>query len=148
MTKKTLVIGASTNPNSYSNVAIQRLVANQHEVIALGKKEGEVSGVKILTSKKIVKDIDTVTLYLNKKNQVEYYDYLVELKPQRVLFNPGAENEELEKLLVKNNIAFERACTLVLLGIGAYWFLIWIVLNYIRIKNPKINQINYNFVYP
>jgi len=120
MTKKTLVIGASTNPNSYSNVAIQRLVANQHEVIALGKKEGEVSGVKILTSKKIVKDIDTVTLYLNKKNQVEYYDYLVELKPQRVLFNPGAENEELEKLLVKNNIAFERACTLVLLGIGAY----------------------------
>jgi len=65
-------------------------------------------------------DIDTVTLYLNKKTQVSYYYYIVALNPKRVLFNPGTENPELENLLTKNNIAFEEACTLVLLSTGQY----------------------------
>jgi len=120
MNKKTLVLGASTNPSRYSYLAIQRLIANDYIVRAIGRKEGVVSGVKIHTAKKIFKDIDTITLYINKKNQVDFYDYILEFKPKRVLFNPGTENVELENLLSQNNIAFESACTLVLLGIGEY----------------------------
>ncbi len=120
MNKKTLVLGASTNPSRYSYLAIQRLISNKLEVKALGRKEGEVNSVKIHTVKKIFKNINTITLYLNKKNQVEFYDYILEIKPKRVIFNPGTENVELENLLFKNNIAFEKACTLVLLGIGKY----------------------------
>lgn len=120
MIKKTLVLGASINPDRYSYLAINRLVDNGHEVRAIGIKEGEVSGVKIYTTKKMFRDIDTITLYLNKKNQAEFYDYILKLKPKRVLFNPGTENIELENLLSENNIAFEKACTLVLLGIGEY----------------------------
>lgn len=120
MKKKTLVLGASINPSRYSYLAIQRLIFNKQEIKAIGRKEGEVSGVKIDTTKIIFKDIHTITLYLNKINQVEFYDYIVELNPKRVLFNPGTENVELENLLFKNNIAFEKACTLVLLGIGDY----------------------------
>lgn len=120
MIKKTLVIGASTNPSRYSYLAMQQLIANGHLVIGVGKKEGEVNGVKITASKILYKDVDTVTLYLSKKNQQEFYDYIVSLNPKRVLFNPGTENEELENLLTKHHIAFEQACTLVLLSTGQY----------------------------
>ncbi len=120
MKKKTLVLGASANPNRYSYLAIQQLIVNKQKIKAIGRKEGEVNGVKINTTKKIFKDIHTITLYLNKINQVEFYDYILDLKPKRVLFNPGTENVELEIVLSENNISFERACTLVLLGIDEY----------------------------
>ena len=118
--QKTLVFGASLKPNRYSNYAIQRLVANNHDVVAFGLKEGEVDGVKIDTTLKPYKEIDTVTLYLNAKRQKEYYDYIVNLKPNRVIFNPGTENPEFFQLLKEHNINFEIACTLVLLSTNQY----------------------------
>ena len=117
---KTLVFGASLKPNRYSNYAIQRLVDNDHDVVAFGLKAGEVKGVSIDTSLKAYEDIDTVTLYLNAKRQVAYYDYIIGLKPRRVIFNPGTENPEFFKLLKENNIDFEVACTLVLLSTNQY----------------------------
>ncbi|WJJ96031.1 CoA-binding protein [Algibacter luteus] len=120
MNKPTLVLGASLKPNRYSNYAIQRLVANNIEVKALGVRTGEVSGVTIETEKLPFKNIDTVTLYLNPKRQEEYYDYILALNPRRVIFNPGTENPELYKILKENNIEFEAACTLVLLSTNQY----------------------------
>jgi hypothetical protein len=117
---KTLVFGASLKPNRYSNYAIQRLVANNHEVVAFGLKEGEVEGIKIDTELKPYTDLDTVTLYLNAKRQAAYYDYIIGLKPRRVIFNPGTENPEFFELLSENNINFEIACTLVLLSTNQY----------------------------
>jgi len=118
--KKTLVLGASLNPGRYSNLAINRLVRYGHTVEAVGLKKGEVAGVEISTEKENFEDIDTVTLYLNPKRQVEYYDYIISLKPQRVIFNPGTENPEFYELLRKNNIEIDVACTLVLLGTNQY----------------------------
>jgi hypothetical protein len=88
--------------------------------MAIGNKEGEVSGVKITRENVFFENIDTVTLYINKKNQEIFYDYIIGLNPKRVLFNPGTENKEFQNLLTKHNIAFEEACTLVLLSIGEY----------------------------
>ncbi|MEH6765792.1 MAG: CoA-binding protein [Aequorivita antarctica] len=118
--KNTLVLGASLNPSRYSNLAINRLVNNGHPVEAIGLKKGVVAGVAILTEKEPFEDIDTVTLYLNPKRQVEYYDYIISLKPKRVIFNPGTENPEFYTLLEKHNIESEVACTLVLLGTNQY----------------------------
>ena len=117
---KTLVIGASTHDYRYSNKAIKLLRAHKHEVVAIGRETGEVSGVSIEHDMPVQKDIDTVTLYINPMHQQAYYDKLVELKPRRVIFNPGTENSELEALLEKNGIATEEACTLVLLNTGQY----------------------------
>ena len=99
---KTLVLGASLKPNRYSNYAIQRLMAHDYEVVAIGLKEGIVDGVAIDIELKAYKDIDTVTLYLNAKRQQEYYDYIIGLKPKRVIFNPGTENPEFFQLLKEN----------------------------------------------
>lgn len=120
MKKKTLVIGASLKPQRYSNIAVNRLVKYGHEVKAFGLREGEVAGVKIDTVLLNYKDVDTVTLYLNPKRQEQYYDYIIGLKPNRVIFNPGTENPEFYKLLLDTNIDYEVACTLVLLGTNQY----------------------------
>ncbi|WMI65867.1 CoA-binding protein [Aestuariibaculum sp. YM273] len=120
MNKKTLVLGASLKPGRYSNYAIHKLVEEHIEVVAIGNVTGEVAGVKIDTEKLPHEDIHTVTLYLNPKNQIPYYDYIVSLKPKRVIFNPGTENPELYKILKENDINFETACSLVLLSTNQY----------------------------
>lgn len=118
--KKTLVIGASLNPQRYSNIAINRLVKHDHPVVAIGLKKGNVGSVEIDTEKMPYLDIDTVTLYLNPRRQEDYYDYIIDLKPKRVVFNPGTENPEFIRLLREKNIETEVACTLVLLSTDQY----------------------------
>ena len=120
MKKKTLVIGASTNTARYSNIAINRLVSHQVPTVAIGLREGEVAGVAIKKDKYRFEDVDTVTLYLSPPRQKEYYEYVVSLSPERVIFNPGTENREFYDLLRKNNIEVEVACTLVLLSTDQY----------------------------
>ncbi|MFB9057764.1 CoA-binding protein [Mariniflexile ostreae] len=120
MNKKTLVLGASLKSNRYSNLAIQKLVKNNVEVVAFGLKSGVVAGVDIQTTLLQYNDIHTITLYLNPQRQREYYEHIVSLRPQRVIFNPGTENPELYKLLKENHIAFDGACTLVLLSTDQY----------------------------
>ncbi|SDH60044.1 hypothetical protein SAMN04488062_11088 [Flavobacterium omnivorum] len=118
--KKTLVLGATTKPDRYAFKAISMLVDKGHSVLALGQNAGEVAGVKIQTKAIPLKNIDTVTLYLNPTRQRDYYNYIVEAKPKRVIFNPGTENPEFYQLLKLNDIKVEVACTLVLLTTNQY----------------------------
>lgn len=120
MVKTTLVLGASENPARYSFLAIEKLRNYQHPVIAIGKKTGVVKDVTIITEKPLLENIDTVTLYLNKTHQTEYYDYILSLHPKRIIFNPGTENEELYNLAKRNGIEPLEACTLVMLGTNQY----------------------------
>lgn len=110
-----LVIGASTNPERYSYKAITMLNQHGHRVFAIGNKPGNVDGIEFYTNKVDLNNVDTVTLYINPTLQKNYYDYLLMLKPIRVIFNPGTENEELKQLLSSNHIDTTEACTLVLL---------------------------------
>jgi predicted CoA-binding protein len=118
--KKTMVLGASSNPARYSYLAVQRLRAHDHPVVAIGRRTGHVADVDISKERVQEKDIDTITLYLNPKNQEEYYDYILNLHPKRIIFNPGTENDELIQKARANNIQPVIACTLVLLSTGQY----------------------------
>lgn len=120
MRKKTLVLGASENPNRSSNMAVKRLTEHGHEVVAIGRKDGKIEDVLITKNLQQAEDIDTVTLYLNPANQVEYYDYIKSLHPRRIIFNPGTENPELEKIAENQGIKTIEACTLVMLSTGQY----------------------------
>ncbi|WP_067148722.1 CoA-binding protein [Pseudotamlana agarivorans] len=120
MSKKTLVIGASLKSTRYSYLAVQRLASLQVEVVAFGLKKGVVSGVEIDTELMPYENIHTVTLYLNPTRQKPFYDYIISLKPKRVIFNPGTENPEFYKLLHEAGILYEVACTLVLLSTNQY----------------------------
>ena len=120
MSKKTLILGASTDETRYSNIAAHRLMANGHEIVLVGNKKGAVLGLPIHNDTPDFAYIDTVTLYLNPQRQKDHYDYILGLQPKRIIFNPGTENDEFEQLLKKNDIEALEACTLVLLSIGAY----------------------------
>lgn len=118
--KKTLVLGASDNPERYAYRAAHMLKHHGHEVVPVGIRKGEVAGLAIHTDRPQEPDVDTVTLYVGPQNQPAWYDYILGLQPKRILFNPGTENPELERLAQQRGIETEEACTLVLLSIGQY----------------------------
>jgi predicted CoA-binding protein len=120
MEKKTLVLGGSENPERYGNKAIRALRSKGHPVVSIGSRKGQVLDVDIVTEALPQDGIDTVTLYLNPTNQQPYYDYILSLKPKRIIFNPGTENIALEHLAAEQGIETMEACTLVLLAIGKY----------------------------
>ena len=118
--KKTLILGASANPRRYSYLALDRLRNAGHEVVAIGKKNAVVKDVHIDTELTPYTNVHTVTLYLNPLHQKEYYNYILSLQPTRIIFNPGAENEELYRIATDHAIKAQEACTLVLLSTGQY----------------------------
>lgn len=120
MKNRTLVLGASDNPSRYSYLALQRLQQQQHPIAAIGKRHAFAGDIRIETEKFLWDDIHTVTVYLNPTHQEEYYDYILSLNPERIIFNPGAENSELAKIAANNKIKVMNACTLVLLSTGQY----------------------------
>ena len=119
MSKKVLVVGASENPSRYSNKAMIRLKVNSYEVFAFGNRPGKVMGIEIVTEFPNI-EMDTITLYLNSKNQKQYYNNIINLNPRRIIFNPGAENEELSIIAREKGIEVMNACTLVMLSIGNF----------------------------
>ena len=120
MEKKTLVLGASDNPSRYSYLAVQRLRNHGHPVVAVGRKNTKVADVIIETEQLKFENIDTITLYLNPLHQQEYYDYIFSLNPKRIIFNPGAENDELAEMAKQKGIQPVEACTLVMLSTNQY----------------------------
>ena len=119
---KTIVLGATPNPNRYAYRATELLQQKGIEVIPVGVKKGHCAGLPIKGGVPFIENVHTVTIYLSQKNQQDYYDYILSLHPKRVIFNPGAENAELAQLLHTDNKNTEilNACTLVMLNIGNY----------------------------
>lgn len=120
MNKKTLVLGVSPNPLKYSHKAVKRLIENGIEVHAVGKYGTTVDNLEVKNEPYPIEGIHTIALYLNAQNQKEYYDYILSLKPQRIIFNPGTYNDELIKLASENGIKVVEDCVLVMLRAGDY----------------------------
>ena len=118
--KKTLVLGATPNPDRYAYKAVSQLKKYGHEALPVGIKKGAIEGIIIENQLPKYEDIDTITLYLSPENQKPYYDYILSLKPKRLIFNPGTENPELNTLAIEAGIETEWACTLVMLAVGNY----------------------------
>lgn len=122
MSKKTAILGATTNPSRYAYLAAERLIANDHKIVPIGIKKGEVFGVSILNLRKKpdIKDIDTITMYISSQNQGQWEEYILSLNPKRIIFNPGSENQSLAEKASKKGIEVLNACTLVMLGNDLY----------------------------
>ncbi|MES2800533.1 MAG: CoA-binding protein [Bacteroidota bacterium] len=118
--KTVLVIGASEKVDRYSNKAVKMLIEKGFPVVAFGQRAGKIDAIEIVTDWSVINHIDTVTLYINPSLQEKYYQAIIELKPRRVLFNPGTENRAFVKMLEEVGIETEEACTLVLLSTGVF----------------------------
>lgn len=117
---RTVVIGASPNPGRYSHRATLQLAAFGEEVFPVGIRTGKIGDLNIITTRPIIEDVETVTLYVGPRNQTSWIDYILSLHPKRIIFNPGTENPEFESILRTKNISFEYACTLVMIATGTY----------------------------
>lgn len=117
-----MIIGATPNPSRYAFLAAEMLTQYEHEIVPVGIKSGSVAGHEIndIRKKPAIQGVDTVTLYIGPRHQPEWYDYILSLKPKRIIFNPGTENDEFEKLAEENGIEATEACTLVLLRSRQY----------------------------
>lgn len=118
--KKTLIVGATTNESRYAYKAAEKLTAAGHEIIPFGIKKGEVFGQPIVNDWQAFEDVNTVTMYVGPARQDEYFDKIIAIKPNRVIFNPGTENPIFQDKLSNAGIDFEEACTLVLLSLNDY----------------------------
>lgn len=118
--KKTLVLGASPDPVRFSNKMIKSLVRHGIDAVPLGIRKGEICGLEIISGKPDLKDIHTVSLYLNPEKQKEYLEYLIQLNPERIIFNPGTHNPVLEKLAGENDIKCVFDCALIMISKGNY----------------------------
>jgi len=118
--KKTIVLGASPNPDRFSYKATLALKKNGYEVFPLGIKTGTIGDLQIINDLPVINDIHTVTIYINKTHQKQYFGYILKLKPQRVIFNPGTYNKEFMNLLGLNGIEIVEDCTLVMLSMKSF----------------------------
>ncbi len=115
-----MVIGASLKPWRYSHKAVLALRRQGQRVIAIGLRDGYIDDVKVERELPADVDIDTVTFYLSAERQSAYYEYLMNSKPRRVIFNPGTENPCLANKLSAMGVETLEACTLVMLSAGQY----------------------------
>ena len=117
---KTLVLGATPNPARYAYNAVHQLLNKKIEVVPMGIKEGVIASIPIISVNELQENIHTVSLYVGAARQEEYYDFIINLAPKRVIFNPGTENPQFAQKLNKAGISWENACTLVLLSTTQY----------------------------
>ena len=120
--KKTVLVGASPNQSRYAYLAATMLAEYNHDTVLLGIQKGEIGGNKILNirEKPAIENVDTITLYIGPQRQPEWYDYLLGLKPKRIIFNPGTENEDFENRAEQQGVEVLEACTLVMLRSRQY----------------------------
>ncbi len=120
--KRTLIVGVSEKKHGYATMALERLQQKDHDVVLLGRSSGNLYGIVIhdIRTTPSLKDIHTITLYINPTHQKEWYSYLIGLKPVRIIFNPGTENSEFAQLARENGIEVVYGCTLVMLSVGTY----------------------------
>ena len=120
--KKTVIIGATTDPSRYAYLAARMLTQYNNEIVPIGIKKGDLFGTKILNifDKPKVDDVHTITLYIGPQRQPEWYDYLMSLNPKRIIFNPGTENDVLIRMAEERGIEAVEGCTLVMLRSNQY----------------------------
>ena len=116
----TLILGATPNAERYSFMATALLVEKGYAVYPFGIKKGEILSTPIMNEWPSNEPIDTVTLYLGPSAQEVYYNAIIDLKPRRIIFNPGTENPILNNLAIEKGIETIEACTLVMLKTGQY----------------------------
>lgn len=113
-----VVFGASSNPLRHSNKAVKSLLRHNHKVIPIGFREGIIAGVPIQTGQPELKNIGAILLYVGPQRQPEYYSYLLKLKPEKIVFNPGTENPELQRLAEETGVDVIFGCALVMINAG------------------------------
>jgi len=115
-TQTVVVLGASNKQHRYSYKAIKLLKKYGHNVIPVHPVLADINGLSVVASlSDIHETVDTLSLYVGAERSKLLLNKIIELKPKRVIFNPGTESKKLVKKLLQADIAFIHDCTLIML---------------------------------
>lgn len=118
--RKVLVLGASPNPLRFSYKAVVSLLQKKFTVIPIGLRKGYIGGLEIVTELPVIENVDTLLLYINPGNQKKFYDYIIQINPLTIIFNPGTENFELSKMAEDKGIKVKFDCAINMLDAGEF----------------------------
>jgi uncharacterized protein len=119
--KTVVVLGASRNPERYSNRAVKMLKEQGYHTIPVNPVCDEIEGLKVVSNLTLIEEkVYALSIYLSPKKIKPLIESIISLKPERVIFNPGSESVEIEERLQESGIFYEEACTLVLLSTGQF----------------------------
>ena len=115
------VIGASDKPERYSYQAVKLLQDKGHTVYPVHQRIKLIDGVPVFSSiKEVPASIDTITMYVASDISNLLAKDILDKKPKRIIFNPGAENPQLASQAQVQGIKTLEACTLVKLRSGQF----------------------------
>ncbi|MEO8440345.1 MAG: CoA-binding protein [Spartobacteria bacterium] len=115
------VLGASPKPERYSNQALRLLARMDYRPIPVNPAFEEIEGLPCFPSLGAIGEtVHTATLYLGPGRSTPLIDAIIAAHPQRIIMNPGAENEELATAASSAGIEVVEACTLVMLRTGLF----------------------------
>jgi predicted CoA-binding protein len=115
------VLGASPKPERYANKAMQLLAEHGYHAIPVNPAFKEILGVKCYPSiVDVPGKIDTVSIYLGQARSDPIIDEILNVRPRRIIMNPGAENENLAAKARERGIEVVEGCTLVMLRTGLF----------------------------
>ena len=121
MTKNVAILGASDDPNRFAYKAFQLLTRNGYMPLPVSTSTQEIDGVKTYPHLADIKEkYTTLTMYVRAEISTKIKDEILRARPDRVIFNPGTENPELETALKSQGTHVVNACTLVLLNAGQF----------------------------
>ena len=115
------IIGASEKKHRYAHMAMTALMEHGHDVRLVNPFKETIDGHRCFNAVTDINEkINTVTLYVNPTRLRDHIEEVIQVKPERVIMNPGTEDADMEKRLEDAGIKVSRACTLVLLSSGRF----------------------------
>ena len=115
------VLGASPKSDRYSNQAVRLLASFDYRPIPVNPAFDEIEGLTCFPNLAAIGEpVHTVTIYLGPKRSMPLIYEILAANPQRIIMNPGAENEELAAAASGAGIEVVEGCTLVMLRAGLF----------------------------
>ncbi|MGB8340334.1 MAG: CoA-binding protein [Chthoniobacterales bacterium] len=115
------VLGASPKPDRYSNQAIRLLGRFDYRPIPVNPAYEEIEELTCFPNlAAIAEPVHTITIYLGPARSTPLIEEILAANPQRLIMNPGAENEELAAAASGTGIEVVEGCTLVMLKTGLF----------------------------
>lgn len=111
-----VILGASPKAIRYANMAQHLLMAKGYQITPVHPMLSEIDGLAVVNKlADVPQPVHTLTLYVGSARLEEMVGEILQLRPQRVIFNPGTETQTLQQALEAQGCECVTGCTLVML---------------------------------
>ena len=115
------VLGASPKPARFANQAIRLLQQLGYRITPVHPRFDTIESLPVVHDLSAIREpVDTLTLYVGPALLEPLAAAIADLRPRRVIFNPGTESRLIQQRLDAAGIDWLEDCTLVMLKTGRF----------------------------